>query len=190
MNKPKSPNEIAEQWHQAARSEKLDHEKSTQIAFEQCRHYLQALSEILDIERARLRYIAQRFSDHFWAHNRAHRTKETDGYPGHYGCRVRILRGSLEMHWYYNTFVKMKNGDGHAVFSKHICRALKHRYSKPAFNRAHDWERAAIEETEAGFEMVRMMNANLTHIRRLIRTNLKRLDELEDHLNSLNSPES
>lgn len=190
MNKPKSPNEIAEQWHQAARSKKLDHEKSTQIAFEQCRHYLQALSETLDIERARLRYLAQRLSDYFWAHNEAHRTKETRGYPGHHGCRVRMLHGSLEMHWYYNTFVRVKNGKGHAVFSEHIRRALKHRYSKPAFNRAHDWERPIIEETEAGYEIVRIMNANLTHMRRLVRANLKQLDSLEAHFDGLQPPES
>ena len=56
-----------------------------------------------------------------------------------------MLHGSLEMHWYYNTFVRVKNGKGHAVFSEHIRRALKHRYSKPAFNRAHDWERPIIK---------------------------------------------
>ena len=81
----------------------------------------------------------------------------------------------------------MKNGKGHAVFSEHIRRALKHWYSKPAFNRAHDWERPIIEEI--GFEIVRIMNANLTHMRRLVRANLKQLDSLEAHFDGLQPPE-
>ena len=190
MSKPKTIQEITDKWHEVARAGEFDHQQGRRMALDQCRQYLQSLSKSLDMERARLRYLAQRLSDHFWAHNEAHRTKETRGYPGHHGCRVRMLHGSLEMHWYYNTFVRVKNGKGHAVFSEHIRRALKHRYSKPAFNRAHDWERPIIEETEAGFEIVRIMNANLTHMRRLVRANLKQLDSLEAHFDGLQPPES
>ncbi|MEA3588155.1 hypothetical protein J6I75_07295 [Pseudidiomarina sp. 1APP75-27a] len=190
MSKPKTIQEIIEHWHQAARAENIDHRNGSQAAFAQCRQYLQSLSESLDVERARLRYVAQRFSDHFWAHNKAHRTPDTSGYPGHHGCRVRMLRGSLEMHWYYNVFVKRKSGHGHDVFSQHICREHKHRYAKSAFNRAQDWELPIIDETESGFEMVRTVNANLTQIRYQIRANLKQLNKLEAHLQSLQSPKT
>ncbi|WP_348657665.1 conjugative transfer protein MobI(A/C) [uncultured Sulfitobacter sp.] len=49
--------------------------------------------------------MAQRLCDHFWSHNIAHRTDKTRGYPGCFGCRVRLRKRKLELSWYYNRFV-------------------------------------------------------------------------------------
>lgn len=43
-------------------------------------------------------------------------------------------------------------------------------------------------ETEAGFEIVRKLNANLADFRRLIRISERLLDDLEGHLNELKEP--
>ncbi|MCE9788616.1 conjugative transfer protein MobI(A/C) [Shewanella chilikensis] len=52
-------------------------------------------------------------SDLFWQHNKAHRGKETPGYPGHYGCRVRLRDRKFEIYWFYNEFTRKKGTDGH-----------------------------------------------------------------------------
>lgn len=183
----KSDSAIAS-WHKAARAENVDHIIGTVAAFSQCRGTLESMLKVLDLERAKLRYLGQRCSDHYWLHNHAHRTKDTPGYPWHHGCRVRLVKSSLEMHWYYNTFVKKEEGEGYKVFSKHICRELKHRYSKTSFNRAQYYERPIINQTEAGFELIRIMNANLSAMRRMIKMNLKTLDKLEEHINTFENP--
>ena len=60
--------------------------------------------------------------------------------------------------------------------------------TKSAFARAQDWEKPRIMETEAGFEIVRKLNANLADLRRLIRISERLLDDLEGHINELKEP--
>lgn len=73
---------------------------------------------------------------------------------------------------------------------RHLSGSQTFLFNATDINRAHEWERPIIEETEAGFEIVRIMNANLTHMRRLVRANLKQLDSLEAHFDGLQPPES
>ena len=63
MSKPKTIQEITDKWHEVARAGEFDHHQGRRMALDQCRQYLQSLSKSLDMERARLRYLAQRLSD-------------------------------------------------------------------------------------------------------------------------------
>ena len=65
MSKPKTIQEITDKWHEVARAGEFDHQQGRRMALDQCRQYLQSLSKSLDMERARLRYLAQRLSDYF-----------------------------------------------------------------------------------------------------------------------------
>lgn len=128
---------------------------------------LTAVHQQADVEQARYRYLAQRLCDNFWTHNMAHRTDKTPGYPGHFGCRVRLRERKLELSWYY------------------IRKEGRYRYHKPAFTRAQDWEQPLIMETEDGFEMLRRLNANLAELRRIVLKSERLLKNLEEHLDGL-----
>lgn len=185
MSRQYCPQVTAEHWHNAARADDVDHDALKQHALAHCAHALGHIDKEIDPERARYHYLAQRFADYFWAQNIARRTKFTPGYPGHHGCRVRFRSSSLEAHWYYNRFVPRKSGQRHSVYSDHICKEGTFRYPKRAFNRAEDWEKAAIEQTESGFELIRKLNNNSMKIRRLTRTNRRLLLEVERKLAAL-----
>lgn len=180
--------ELCEKWAEVSRKDDVDHVGGARAALGQCRLCLASAQEDTEVEQARYRYLAQRISDNFWAHNVAHRTKETPGYPGHHGCRVRLRGRKLEMYWYYNEFYKKKKGGGKGVISTHISKEGRHRYHKTAFARAQGWEKSVIEETESGFELIRNLNANLTQVRRLMKTNTRLLDALEQQLASMTKP--
>ena len=103
--------------------------------------------DLIDIEQARYRYLAQRICDVYWEHNIAHRTDQTEGYPGHHGCRVRLRGRKLELSWYYNSFVPKE-----------------------------------------GFELIRRLNANLTQLRRTLKSSVCLLAELEAYLEEILAP--
>jgi hypothetical protein len=149
------------------------------------RQFLAAIHQQANVEQARYRYLAQPLCDHFWSHNIAHRTDSTPGYPGHYGCRVRLRKRKLELSWYYNRFVPKKSGEGRSVFSEYIRKEGRFRYHKPAFTRAQDWEQPLIMETEAGLEMLRRLNANQAELCRVVRKSERLLKDLEEHLGGL-----
>ncbi|WP_036149400.1 MULTISPECIES: conjugative transfer protein MobI(A/C) [unclassified Marinobacter] len=185
MSKRMTHQEICEEWESVSRAQNLDHRRGTEAAIRQCRQFLAAIQQQADVEQARYRYLAQRLCDHFWSHNVAHRTDQTPGYPGHFGCRVRLRKRKLELSWYYNRFVPKKGSEGRSVFSEYIRKEGQYRYHKPAFTRAQDWEQPLIMETETGFEMLRRLNANQAELCRIVRKSERLLKDLEDHLRGL-----
>ncbi|WP_323852385.1 hypothetical protein [Xenorhabdus szentirmaii] len=53
-------------------------------------------------------YIAQKIANLLWQHNLVHRGKESEGYPGHFSCRVRLRNKKLETFWVCNEFKPKK----------------------------------------------------------------------------------
>lgn len=84
-------------WKTAARNDEVNHEELTLRAFHDSELYLQAALRSTKLEQHRYYYIAQRLCDYFWEQNRKHRGVDTEGYPGHYGCRARLRDNKLEM---------------------------------------------------------------------------------------------
>lgn len=190
MSKRMTHQEICAEWESVSRAQNVNHQAGVKAAITQCRQFLAAIHQQADVEQARYRYLAQRLCDYFWSHNIAHRTDETPGYPGHFGCRVRLRQRKLELSWYYNRFVAKKSGDGQRVFSEYVRKESRYRYHKSAFARAQHWEKPRIMETEAGFEIVRKLNANLMELRRVVRSSERLLNDLEKHLGGLKAPAS
>ncbi|MGO1660000.1 MAG: conjugative transfer protein MobI(A/C) [Marinobacter sp.] len=185
MSKRMTHQEICAEWESVSRAQNVNHRRGTEAAIKQCRQFLAAIQQQADVEQARYRYLAQRLCDYFWSHNMAHRSDKTPGYPGHFGCRVRLRKRKLELSWYYNRFVPKKSGEGRSVFSAYIRKEGRFRYHKPAFTRAQDWERLIISEVEAGFEMLRRLNANQAELRRIVLKSERLLKNLEEHLSGL-----
>ncbi|WP_267779106.1 conjugative transfer protein MobI(A/C) [Vibrio cholerae] len=133
--------------------------------------YLHYTHKSTEIEQLRYFYIAQKIADLFWQHNRDHRGKNSEGYPGHFGCRVRLRNKKLEIFWVYNQFKPKKNADGFQVISHYLPRDGHFRYPKTTFTRAQDWEKPVIEAVEDAFAIIRRANANLMRVRQLCRWN-------------------
>ncbi|MBA6413594.1 hypothetical protein H2508_10780 [Parahaliea sp. F7430] len=180
--------QVVEQWCKVSRLEGVDHTRGTQAAIKQSKAFLQTLIDLIDVEQARYRYIAQRICDVHWEHNIAHRTDQTEGYPGHHGCRVRLRGRKLELSWFYNSFVLKKNGTGYAVYSEHISKQGRYRHFKSAFVRAQNWEKPVIADIEDGFELIRRLNANLTQLRRTLKSSAHLVAELEAYLEETLAP--
>lgn len=87
---------------------KIDHDEAMLFTHSSSQQYLRYVHKSVELEQLRYYYIARRISDLFWQHNKAHRGKETPGYPGHYGCRVRLRDRKFEMYWFYNEFTRKK----------------------------------------------------------------------------------
>ena len=189
MSGKMSREDTIKMWDQVGRDKTKKHDQGMKLALQQSRAMIDSGEVALDIEQARIGYLARLVANHFWDHNVAHRTDKTPGYPGHYGCRVRRQGRKLEISWYYNTFHRKPGGKGKRVFSEYIRKHLRHRYRKTEFNRAQPWEKPVILETEARFELARKINANNSTIRRLFAQNRKLLAELETHLNTMTEPE-
>ncbi|MCD1646919.1 conjugative transfer protein MobI(A/C) [Marinobacter adhaerens] len=182
MSKRMTHQEICAEWESVSRAQTVNHQRGIKAAITQCRQFLTAIHQQADVEQARYRYLAQRLCDHFWSQNMAHRTDKTPGYPGHFGCRVRLRKRKLELSWYFNRFVPKKSGEGRSVFSEYIRKEGRYRYHKPAFARAQDWEKVVIEDIENGFELVRRLNANLAQLRRTLKSSTHLMAELEAYL--------
>ncbi|EJK2993914.1 hypothetical protein NDM55_002879 [Vibrio cholerae] len=133
--------------------------------------YLHYTHKSTEIEQLRYFYIAQKIADLFWQHNVAHRGKNSEGYPGHFGCRVRLRNKKLEIFWVYNEFKLKKNSDGFQVISHYLPHEGNYRYPKNTFTRAQDWEKPIIEIVENSFAVIRRANSNLMRIRQLCRWN-------------------
>lgn len=161
----------------------------TDQAFANSRQFAQATHDMCRVDQVRLMYLGHRAADHFWAHNRAHRTLETQGYPGHFGCRGRLSGLKFELSWYYNEFKRLNDGTGrHRVLSHHVPKEGQFNYYSRAFSKAHDWELPVILDTEYAFQLIRRLNANLTVIRRKTQMNLRLLDSLERHIAEFEEP--
>ncbi|QSX30098.1 hypothetical protein JYB88_18325 [Shewanella cyperi] len=160
-------------WNAFISSDSLyvGHEDATLFAFLTSEYYLSYILKSTELEQLRYYYIAQRISDLFWQHNRAHRGKDSPGYPGHFGCRVRLRDKKLEMFWFYNEFKQKKGTVGFNVISHYLPRECGYCYSKTTFSRAQDWEKPVIEIVENSFAVIRRANANLIRIRQLCRWN-------------------
>jgi hypothetical protein len=155
-------------------------------AFTDSRKFATYTHNMCRMDQVRLAYLANRAADYFWSHNRAHRTDLTDGYPGHYGCRVRLSAPKFELSWYYNQFKRKNDGSGkHNVISHYLPKEGEHGYFNNRFNRAHDWELPIILGTEQAFRLCRRVNQNLTIIRRKTSMNLRLLGSLECLLSGL-----
>ena len=91
---------MAEAWRTISRKQatQADRDKATRMALQQCGEYLIAIHDMAEVEQRRYEFLANRLCDYFWQHNRAHRTKQTPGYPGHFGCRGRVRQFKLECH--------------------------------------------------------------------------------------------
>lgn len=133
--------------------------------------YLHYTHKSTEIEQLRYFYIAQKIADLFWQNNVAHRGKNSEGYPGHFGCRVRLRNKKLEIFWVYNQFKPKKNADGFQVISHYLPRDGHFRYPKTTFTRAQDWEKPVIEVIEDAFSIIRRANSNLMRVRQLCRWN-------------------
>ncbi|HFM0762561.1 TPA: conjugative transfer protein MobI(A/C), partial [Escherichia coli] len=103
----------------------------------------------------------------FWLNNVAHRGKNSEGYPGHFGCRVRQRNKKLEIFWVYNEFKPKKNSDKYQVISHYLPREGNYRYSQSTFTRAQDWEKSVITAVEDAFSIIRRANSNLMRVRQL-----------------------
>lgn len=136
MTRKMTYREICNEWMGVSRARNVDHRRGTKVAIAQCRQFLAMTLLQAKVEQARYCYLAQRICDHFWSHKIAHRTDETPGYPGHFGCRVRLRQRKLELSWHYNRFVAKKSGDGQRVFSEYVRKEGRYRYHKSAFTRA------------------------------------------------------
>jgi hypothetical protein len=84
--------------------------------------------------------------------------------------------------------VPKEGGTGHAVYSEHISKEGQYRYFKSAFARAQDWENPVIADIEDGFELIRRLNANLTQLRRTLKSSVCLLAELEAYLEEILAP--
>lgn len=158
-------------------------------AFANSRDFAKHTHDMCRVDQVRLAYIANRAADHFWIHNRAHRTTASEGFPGHYGCRVRLAAPKFELSWYYNQFKKKNDGSGkHNVISHYLSKEGQHGYFANRFNKAHDWELPIILDTEYAFSLCRRINHNLTTIRRKTLMNIRLLESLERHLGELEEP--
>lgn len=162
---------------------KIDHDEAMLFTHSSSQHYLRYVHKSVELEQLRYYYIARRISDLFWQHNKAHRGKETPGYPGHYGCRVRLRDRKFEMYWFYNEFTRKKGTDGYNVISHYLSRGDQYRYLRSTFSLAQDWEKPVIEFVEDNFAVIRRANANLMRIRQLCRWNENKLVEMTDSLN-------
>lgn len=138
------------------------------LVSEQYLHYTHKSTEI---EQLRYYYIAQRIADLYWQHNRDHRGKDSPGYPGHFGCRVRLREMKLEIFWVYNEFKPKKNSDKYQVISHYLPREGNYRYPQSTFTRAQDWEKPVITAVEDAFSIIRRANSNLMRVRQLCRWN-------------------
>ncbi len=58
--------QVVDHWCHASRLEGVDHTRGTQAATEQSKAFLQTLMDLIDIEQARYRYLAQRICDVYW----------------------------------------------------------------------------------------------------------------------------
>ena len=65
---------------------------------------------------------------------------------------------------------------------------LPDQYFKSAFARAQDWENPVIADIEDGFELIRRLNANLTQLRRTLKSSVCLLAELEAYLEEILAP--
>ncbi|EGR1048760.1 MULTISPECIES: conjugative transfer protein MobI(A/C) [Gammaproteobacteria] len=162
---------------------KIDHDEAMLFTHSSSQQYLRYVHKSVELEQLRYYYIARRISDLFWQHNKAHRGKETPGYPGHYGCRVRLRDRKFEMYWFYNEFTRKKGTDGYNVISHYLSRGDQYRYLRSTFSLAQDWEKPVIEFVEDNFAVIRRANANLMRIRQLCRWNENKLVEMTDSLN-------
>ncbi|GEM_PF-1816992 len=133
--------------------------------------YLHYTHKSTEIEQLRYFYIAQKIADLFWQNNVAHRGKNSEGYPGHFGCRVRLRNKKLEIFWVYNQFKPKKNADGFQVISHYLPREGNYRYPQSTFTRAQDWEKPVITAVEDAFSIIRKANSNLMRVRQLCRWN-------------------
>ncbi|MEL6115624.1 conjugative transfer protein MobI(A/C) [Photobacterium sp. SP02] len=160
-------------WNTFFKSEnkQVDHEEATLYAFSTSEMYLRYIHKSTELEQLRYYYIAQRIADLYWQHNRDHRGKDSPGYPGHFGCRVRLREMKLEIFWVYNEFKPKKNADGFQVISHYLPREGHYRYPKTTFTRAQEWEKPVIEVVEDAFSTIRRANANLIRMRQLCKWN-------------------
>lgn len=160
-------------WNTFLKSEnkQVDHEEATIFALSTSEMYLRYIHKSTELEQLRYYYIAQRIADLYWQHNRDHRGKDSPGYPGHFGCRVRLREMKLEIFWVYNQFKPKKNSDGFQVISHYLPRDGHFRYPKTTFTQAQYWEKPVINVVEEAFAIIRRANANLMRIRQLCRWN-------------------
>lgn len=96
----------------ASNRQQIVHEEATLFTFSTPELYLRYIHKSTELEQLRYYYIAQRLCDLFWQHNRKHRGKNTQGYPGHFGCRVRLRDKKREMFWVYNEFKPKREPKG------------------------------------------------------------------------------
>lgn len=179
---------MAEAWRIISRKQttQADRDNATRMALQQCGEFLIAIHDMAEIEQRRYEFLANRLCDYFWQHNRVHRTPQTPGYPGHFGCRARVRQFKLECHWYYNQFIEQPKGSGkHKVLSHYLPRNGQFAYYKSTFTPAHDWEKPAILATEEGFALIRQLNDQLMQMRRLSRSSQRLLGALLQHLDEM-----
>lgn len=179
---------MAEAWRIISRKQatQADRDNATRMALQHSAEFLIAIHDMAEIEQRRYEFLANRLCDHFWQHSRAHRTMQTPGYPGHFGCRARVRQFKFECHLYYNQFIEQPKESGkYKVFSHYLPRNRQFSYYKPTFTPAHDWEKPAILATEEGFALIRQLNDQLMQMRRLSRNSQRLLGILIQHLDEM-----
>ncbi|MEQ4622786.1 conjugative transfer protein MobI(A/C) [Providencia vermicola] len=150
---------------------KIDHDEAMLFTRSTSQQYLNYIHKSVELEQLRYYYVARQIAELYWQHNKAHRGKNTPGYPGHYGCRVRLRDRKFEMYWFYNEFTRKKGTEGYNVISHYLSRGDQYRYLRSTFSLAQDWEKPVIEVVEDAFAVIRRANANLMRIRQLCRWN-------------------
>lgn len=117
---------------------------------------------------------AKETCEYFWTV--ARREQERNNQFPKMGSRVRVLKNTLTIIWYYSPFsLKLGQAGKKLWVSKHISKpAGKTRYSNASLSRCHAWEKENIEEAENDYEIMRRRQLLITETR----SRIKKLKEL------------
>lgn len=100
--------------------------------------------------------------------------------PGKIGIRVRVNRGTLEVVYFRDAFVRNSNSmrKGKTYYAKHIRRSGKHHYNARDFSGAESWERELV----AAHEKDHAKNRKIFHELSKARTALREVKKvIESH---------
>jgi hypothetical protein len=141
---------------------------------EMTEHTVAALEEQIERLNALNILQAKETCEYFWTV--ARREQERQNQFPKMGSRIRVLKNTLTIIWYYSPFaLKIGEASKKLWVSKHISKpAGKTRYSNASLSRCHTWEKENIIETENDYEIMRRRQLLITEAR----SRIKKLKEL------------
>lgn len=117
---------------------------------------------------------AKETCEYFWMVTR--RDQELNKQFPKLGSRVRVLKNTLSIIWYYSPFtLKLPSESKKLWVSKHISKpAGKCRYSTASLSKCYPWEKENINDAENDYEIMRRRQLLITEAR----SRIKKLKEL------------